>query len=107
MINSFNDIQLLFETIKSTPKLNELYCILFIYNSPKTMSDSLHESECVFDEELNMWIGRSEADSPDVDGRVYFSFEGNVDVCVGQFVYVKILSYNQCDLVGKVCRVCK
>ena len=56
MINSFNDIQLLFETIKSTPKLNELYCILFIYNSPKTMSDSLHESECVFDEELNMIV---------------------------------------------------
>lgn len=60
-----------------------------------------------FDEELNMWIGRSEADSPDVDGRVYFNFEGNIDVCAGKFVYVKILSYDQCDLVGEVCRVCK
>ena len=59
-----------------------------------------------FDEESSMWVGRSEADSPDVDGRVYFNFEGNIDVCAVKFVYVKVLSNNQCDLVGEVCKVC-
>lgn len=60
-----------------------------------------------FDEEQNMWVGRSEADSPDVDGRIYFSSDGDIDVCVGRFIYVEITSYDQCDLIGKVFKICK
>lgn len=60
-----------------------------------------------FDEEQNMWVGRSVADSPDVDGRVYFDVSDDVDVCVGNFVNVKITSYNQCDLIGNVCEIYK
>ena len=60
-----------------------------------------------FDEEQNMWVGRSEADSPDVDGRVYFSSDGDIDVCVGRFIYVDITSYDQCDLIGKAFKIFK
>ena len=54
MISSFDNVKALFEMINSMPKLDNNFCILFIYNSPQTMSDTLHESECIFDEELHM-----------------------------------------------------
>lgn len=54
MLGNFNDIISLFQEIKSQSKLNSDYCILFVYNSPKTMSDTYHSTECIFSEELHM-----------------------------------------------------
>lgn len=53
MLN-FNEIKNLYDCITRLPKLNNEYCILFVYNSPKTMSDSFHTTECILDEELLM-----------------------------------------------------
>lgn len=60
-----------------------------------------------FDEEQNMWVGRSEADSPDVDGRVYFTSDRGIDVYAGKFIYVNIMSFDQCDLIGEAFEIYK
>ncbi len=43
------------------------------------------------------WIGRSHADAPDIDGRVYV--RGN-DVAVGEFIDVTVTDATEYDLVG-------
>ena len=52
-----------------------------------------------FDEEQMLWFGRSEADSADVDGKVYFASEN--ELCEGDFVRVEILDCDEYDLYGK------
>lgn len=54
MFGNFNNIISLFQEIKSQKKLNSEYCIVFVYNSPQTMGDTFHTSECIFPEELHM-----------------------------------------------------
>lgn len=54
MVHSFEYVKKLFETIQKTPKLDINYCIVFVYNSPETMNDSIHTSECILSEELLM-----------------------------------------------------
>lgn len=44
------------------------------------------------------WIGRGEADAPDIDGRIYI--RGNV--VPGRFAQVKIVGHTDYDLIGKV-----
>ena len=56
MFGDFNDIIILFQTIKSLEKLGDNYCIVFVYNSPRTMKDTFHATECIFPEELHMII---------------------------------------------------
>ena len=52
-----------------------------------------------FDEETQCWFGRSYADAPEIDGRVYFTA---ADVPVpGQFVRVRITACMDCDLMGE------
>lgn len=55
-----------------------------------------------FSEESKMWEGRSYADSPDVDGRVYFTCQEKNKSLYGKMVYVKILEYDYCDLIGEL-----
>ena len=52
-----------------------------------------------FDEETQCWFGRSYADAPEIDGRVYFTA---ADVpAPGQFVRVRITACMDCDLKGE------
>ena len=50
-----------------------------------------------FDRYADCWFGRTYADSPDVDGKVFFTGSG---VKAGQFVNVRITDTLEGDLVG-------
>ncbi|MEE0944246.1 MAG: 30S ribosomal protein S12 methylthiotransferase RimO [Clostridia bacterium] len=52
-----------------------------------------------YDEENYMYYGRSYADSIDIDSKVYFASEDEVEI--GSFVKVKILDCDEYDLTGK------
>ena len=52
-----------------------------------------------FDRFADCWYGRSSADSPDVDGKVFFT---GASVKPGEFVRVRITDTLEGDLVGKV-----
>jgi ribosomal protein S12 methylthiotransferase len=51
-----------------------------------------------WDAEVKMYWGRTEADAPDVDGKVYFAAEE--EVREGDFVQVRILDAAEYDLSG-------
>ena len=53
-----------------------------------------------FDGQAQMYVGRSYADSPDVDGHVYFTAEG--DVAEGAFVPVRITGSMDGDMTGEL-----
>jgi ribosomal protein S12 methylthiotransferase len=53
-----------------------------------------------FDTVAEVYYGRSYADAPDVDGRVYFSSKKKL--AAGEFVTVKITEAVDYDLVGEV-----
>ena len=46
-----------------------------------------------------LYFGRSEADSTEIDGNVYFGSER--EISEGEFVRVKILDCSEYDLFGK------
>lgn len=52
-----------------------------------------------FDDEQMLWFGRSQADSAEVDGKVYFASEN--ELFEGDFVDVEILDCDEYDLYGK------
>lgn len=56
MLNNFEYIQKLYTVIKTQKRLNNEYAIIFVYNSPETMNDTKHSSECIFQEELHMIV---------------------------------------------------
>ena len=51
-----------------------------------------------FDRDENMWYGRSAADAPDVDTKVYFVTESKVSP--GEYVQIKISDCSEYDLIG-------
>lgn len=53
-----------------------------------------------FDPEMGCWCGRTWADSPDVDGHVYFTAAGTVKA--GTFVNVRITGTADGDLTGEI-----
>ena len=53
-----------------------------------------------FDAEMGCWAGRSYADSPDIDGHVYFTAAGVVEA--GSFVNVRITGTSDGDLTGEI-----
>ena len=53
-----------------------------------------------FDAEMGCWVGRTYADSPDIDGRVYFTAAGTVPT--GSFVNVHITGTADGDLTGEI-----
>ena len=55
-----------------------------------------------YDIPAEAYVGRSEADAPDVDGKVFFFSDKKVNE--GQFVTVKITEAEDYDLIGEVCR---
>jgi ribosomal protein S12 methylthiotransferase len=52
-----------------------------------------------FDRYAECYFGRSYADSPDIDGKVFFTVSGKKPQ-YGQFVQVKIEDCMDCDLTG-------
>ncbi len=52
-----------------------------------------------FDEEMGCYVGRSYADSVDIDGHVYFTAAGHV--AAGSFVMVQITDTVDGDLLGE------
>ena len=52
-----------------------------------------------FDGQAQMYIGRSWADSPDVDGHVYFTAEKEIEA--GSFVFVRITGSMDGDMTGE------
>ena len=53
-----------------------------------------------FDPEMGCYVGRTYADSPDVDGKVYFTDAGLVPA--GEFVHVRITGTSDGDLTGEI-----
>ena len=53
-----------------------------------------------FDPDMGCYAGRSYADSPDVDGKVYFTAAGVVSA--GEFVQVRITGAEDGDLMGEI-----
>lgn len=53
-----------------------------------------------FDEEMGCWRGRTYADSPDVDGHVYFTAAGEVPS--GSFVHVTLTDTVDGDMMGEI-----
>ena len=56
-----------------------------------------------FDRYAECYFGRSSADSPDVDGKVFFSVGSDNPPAIGEFVKVKIEDYLDCDPIGTMC----
>ncbi len=54
-----------------------------------------------FDKWAECWFGRTEADAPDIDGKVFFSSENPLNV--GDFVKLRIIDTLDYDLLGEVC----
>ena len=54
-----------------------------------------------YDDESNLYFGRSVADSPDIDGRLYFDILDK-DVKEGEFLNIKINKFDNCDLIGEI-----
>ena len=53
-----------------------------------------------FDGQAQMYFGRSYAESPDIDGRIYFTAEGDVEP--GTFVTVRLTGSMDGELTGEM-----
>lgn len=53
-----------------------------------------------FDPDMGCWVGRTYADSPDIDGHVFFTAAGEVPA--GEFVNVRITGMSDGDLTGEI-----
>ena len=96
MTTSFDYIIKLFDEIKHMNKLPKEYCIVFVYNSPETMSDTSHLSECVYPEELNMILdafGEIAETVMSIDGED--SFIATAPIMKKQFQQVLVYSLAQ------------
>ncbi len=53
-----------------------------------------------FDEHSEMYFGRTYAQAPDIDEKVFFDSENSLEP--GQFVIIKIVGYEQYDWIGEI-----
>lgn len=53
-----------------------------------------------YDRYAECYFGRTMADSPDVDGKVFFNISGDKKPAVGEFVMVEIDDFLDCDPIG-------
>ncbi len=54
-----------------------------------------------FDKWAECWFGRTAADAPDIDGKVFFSSEKPLNI--GDYVKIRIIDTLDYDLLGEVC----
>lgn len=80
-------------------RLMEIQSVVSLENNKKRLGKTVTVLAEGFDESQMLWFGRSEADSAEVDGKVYFASER--EVFEGDFVDVEILDCDEYDLYGK------
>ena len=68
-------------------------------NSQKSIGKTINVICEGFDRYAECFFGRSKADAPEVDGKVFFSFEGEKPK-IGDIVKVEITDTIDCDLMG-------
>lgn len=56
-----------------------------------------------YDRYAECWFGRSAADAPDIDGKVFFTCPKDIRPAVGAFVSVRITDVMDWDLMGELC----
>lgn len=71
----------------------EDYCKSLIGNNIEVVCEG-------YDRYAECYFGRSMADSPDVDGKVFFKTKGEVKPAIGDFVTVTVEDYLDCDPIG-------
>lgn len=54
-----------------------------------------------YDDEYGLYYGRGVADSPDIDGRVYFGAKKDIPKN-GEFLNIRIDDFDNCDLIGEI-----
>jgi ribosomal protein S12 methylthiotransferase len=54
------------------------------------------------EEEPGLWVGRSMAQAPEVDGVTYIRAEGEATAPLGHFVKVRIVDTLEYDLIGEL-----
>lgn len=100
MKNNFSTIKEFYSDIISRKKLNSEYCVVFVYNSPNTINDPIHFSECVYNEELYMILNsfRTVAEYVyNVDGEE--AFIKNVENLKSKHKYILVYSMAQ-NVIG-------
>ncbi|MBO5797245.1 MAG: 30S ribosomal protein S12 methylthiotransferase RimO, partial [Clostridia bacterium] len=55
-----------------------------------------------YDRYAECWFGRSAADAPDIDGKVFFTAPHGVRPAIGSFVPVHITDTMDWDLMGEM-----
>ena len=71
--------------------------IAFVYNRQQVGTQQDVILDAPLPDEPNVWVGRTRADAPDIDGVVYVTGEG---LSAGQIVLCEIVSAEGYDLVG-------
>ncbi len=97
MARDFKEIKDLFRKIKQLPKLDDRFCIIFVYNTPATMRDSFHTTECVFSEEQDMIISSFKHIAEvvySIDGEDQFIEKINIIKQKHEFVMVYSMAQN-------------
>lgn len=69
-------------------------------NNEKLLGKELTAVVEGFDKFGECWFGRTEADAPDIDGKVFFTSEDPLEI--GDFVTIKITDTLDYDLIGEV-----
>lgn len=80
-------------------RLMEIQREISLENNKRKIGKTFHVLTEGFDDEQMLYFGRSEADSTEIDGNVYFGSER--EISEGEFTDVKILDCSEYDLFGK------
>ena len=87
------------EKAARTERLMNIQSGISLENNKKKIGKTIEVLAEGFDESQMLYFGRSEADSTEIDGNVYFGSER--EISEGEFVRVKILDCSEYDLFGK------
>ena len=80
-------------------RLMKIQSEISLENNKKKIGKTVEVLTEGFDDEQMLYFGRSDADSTEIDGNVYFGSER--ELSEGEFVQVKILDCSEYDLFGK------
>ena len=87
------------EKAARTERLMKIQSEISLENNKKRIGKTIEVLTEGFDESQMLYFGRSEADSTEIDGNVYFGSER--EISEGEFALVKILDCSEYDLFGK------
>ena len=78
----------------------EMQSIIAEQNNQRMIGKTVEAVTEGFDRYAECFFGRTSADAPDIDGKIFFTSENKLSL--GQFVKVKIDDVMEYDLVGSV-----